>query len=75
MRKYPDVDVTFWVYSIEKKEELEVGHNGQKKNKLRTVHMFVIIIGFLYFITLNHSISGKKILLMYACIDRVPYFH
>ena len=35
-------------------------HNGQKKNKLRTVHMRVITIGFLCFKTLDHSISGKN---------------
>ena len=34
--------------------------NGQKNNKLRTMHVCVIMIGVLYFKTLNHSISWKK---------------
>ena len=42
------------------------GHNGQKKNKLHTLHMCVIKIGFLNFKKPEHSISGKKILLIIA---------
>ena len=35
-------------------------HNGQKKNKLSTLHMCLIKIGFLKFKQPKHSISGKN---------------
>ena len=37
------------------------GHNGQKVNKLGTLHMCVFKIGSLNFKMANHSITGKKL--------------